>query len=340
MDEKKKLYPLAFTPLSQVKAWGNDTCVISDLESKDTLVNGGWLDENSLSDLMETYIDRLAGDNVFYFYGRQFPLSVRIIDVQGRTPVMACPDDVIASQRYDALGKKKLWYILDVKDNAKIGIGLRETLSATEFYEKCLDGSLASQMNSLCPSRGDAFLVEPCTLHYAQGVKILEVSECSELDFQVCSHAYSGEMEVAAAQAVIDFVKLERQDVQPLEGEADGAQEHLVQSEEFNVNKFDLKAALHISSVQADVFSIYSCVRGEASLQVATAAENEVYILKAGESLLVPAEVTDYFLTPMDTETVLLESTLPHKDFPEEYINQNVSASLGDDKPSLARTWS
>lgn len=340
MEEKKKLYPLSFTPITLSKPWGEETCAISDLESKNTLVNGGWLDENSLADLMETYIDRLAGDNVYYFYGRQFPLSVRWMDATGRTPVMVCPDDEVSSQRYDSLGRKKLWYIADIKANARIGIGLKEPLTASGFYYRCLDGTLAEAMNFISPEIGDAFLIEPGTVHYAEGVKILELSECSELDFQVCGHTEASDIESAAAEAVIDFVKLSASPIQKVKGIVDGAQLRLTQSEEFNINEFFLNEALHISSEQADVFSIYTCVRGEASLQVVAAAKNDVYILKAGESLLVPAEVTDYFLAPMSKDTILLEATLPHKEFPEEYINQNVAASVDDEKPSLARTWS
>ena len=73
---------------------------------------GGWLEGSTISEILETYLEDIVGENVYSFYGRQFPIMVKFMDIRGRMPLMVCPDDEVASQRYDTLGKVKLWYVV------------------------------------------------------------------------------------------------------------------------------------------------------------------------------------------------------------------------------------
>ena len=108
--EEKKLYPLKFCVLQDDYVWGTEEFLMADLGYRDSLVRSGWLAGNSIGELMDTYFDRIPGERAYDFYGRQFPLSVRRLKVRGRMPLRVSPGDEIAGQRYDLLGKEKLWY--------------------------------------------------------------------------------------------------------------------------------------------------------------------------------------------------------------------------------------
>ena len=103
----------------------------------------------------------------------------------------------------------------------------------------------------------------------------------------------------------------------------------IVERREFSVTKIDLKDAIHINTGTTDAFVIYVCVSGSASLQIQKEdAGIERYEVNEGGLVLVPAEVTDFFLVPQDRNTVLLEATVePHEDV-DQYIDPDVEATL------------
>ncbi|MDD6253645.1 MAG: hypothetical protein PUA96_06330, partial [Bacteroidales bacterium] len=77
---------------------------LADLGLKETEVMNGWLAGSTISEVMETYLERVTGETVYSYFGRQFPLLMRLFKVEERLPLMVCPDDGIAFQRYDTLG--------------------------------------------------------------------------------------------------------------------------------------------------------------------------------------------------------------------------------------------
>ena len=167
---EKKLYPLRFVPVASRKPWGgnvlvkdigkqfmecdeegNETAVtgdelvgesweIADMGFVDSVVSDGWLTGNTISDLMETYLERIVGESVYNHYGRQFPLLVKFLDINDKLSVQVHPDDEIAAERYDSLGKAEVWYILDVKPGAKIYCGFTKDVTAQELYDRCRRG--------------------------------------------------------------------------------------------------------------------------------------------------------------------------------------------------------
>ena len=97
--EEKRLYPLGFCSLADSYPWGTDEFLLADLGYRDSLIRDGWLAGNSMSELMDTYMDRVVGENAFEFWGRQFPLQVKRISVNGTMPLRVHPDAETAVQR-------------------------------------------------------------------------------------------------------------------------------------------------------------------------------------------------------------------------------------------------
>ncbi|MBR4980531.1 MAG: hypothetical protein IKY05_03405, partial [Bacteroidales bacterium] len=81
----KKIYPLLF----------KDSC------TENSVALNGFLQDNTLDEIIETYLGNLLGDNVFSFFQGNFPISVEIKREMQRTPIKVSPNNDLSLQRYE-----------------------------------------------------------------------------------------------------------------------------------------------------------------------------------------------------------------------------------------------
>lgn len=376
---EKKLYPLKFVPMASKKPWGGSVLVnelgkrfvecdkdgdetvlgtdtligesweLADMGLEDSVVADGWLAGNTISDVMETYLERVVGEKVYNYYGRQFPLLIKFLDIQNKLSVQVHPDDQIAAERYDALGKAELWYVMDASPEAKVYCGFNRDMTAQEFYDRCHNGTVLETLNVITPKKGDVIIIKPGTVHAADGgLLVAEIQESSILGFRL--YDWGRESDPATARPthleegidVIDYNKFDANNYKkgPLWGE-ESAHEHgpvvsLMDGPEFNVSKLILTDPLHIYTEKFESFIVYICMEGAASVQVPATKENgeaymENYELAKGETILIPAELPDFYLVPRDPSTVLLEAVVRPEDELDDYIDPDTEAFLEDE---------
>lgn len=322
MEEERKLYPLRFCSLQDEYYWGTEEFQLADLGYRDSLVREGWLAGNSMGELMDTYMDRIVGEEAYEFYGRQFPVCVRRIRVRGKMPLQAHPDDETASQRYDFLGKEKLWYVLRAGRDAGLCIGFKGDTDASAFYSGCSGEGPADLLNMIAPHKGQAFRIAPGTPHAAFGdVDILEIAESSPLDFRLCSwgeddsdsEQFDPQLTLTEALDFIDYGRFKA----PVSATAGT----MVDIPQFSVRKIELRDPLRVSGGEAGGFVLYSCIQGGASVRIPLPAGGADFRLTEGETMLVPAECTEFSLVPVESGTILL-ATEVHRVEKDKYINQ------------------
>lgn len=310
--EEKKLTPLRFLPDVREFPWGQAEYRLADLGFVDSMASEGWLGGNTLSDIMQTYLERVVGETSFDWYGTQFPVLVKRLDVKGRTSLHVNPDDEPAEQRYDAFGKTALWYVEACGPNARLFLGWKRDVTATECYRACQDGSVEDLLYSVKPVPGESYLVLPGQVHAAQDVKLLEIAEASELGFRLYDwNSQEREIHLEEALDLIDFKAFRKV-------ESDG--DLLAATPQFTVHRIDLKEPLKSHASEEDSFLIYICTAGSATLKA-----EKPYQLKPGDVLLVPSEVTDFFLIPTGANTSLLEVRLdprPENDIVSEPVEE------------------
>lgn len=324
MAEEKKLYPIRFAPIEDNES---ENVHIADLGYQDSLALDGWLASNTISEIMDMYMDRVVGEHVYEYYGRQFPILVKMLTGSERSPLLVHPDDEIAGQRFDFLGKAKLWYVTDVKPGSHICLGFKRDVGAEEFYMACRHGDVEKLLNLVEPEAGQSYFIKPGTVHAAgEGVKIMEISESSPLDFRLYNWGKELEGDEFDAslnlEAAFDFIDYKQyHNVQCALGEK-GVAEKLTDCEEFAVSKINLKDPLHIFGEQYDSFSVYTSVSGEAKVQVRDEdGKNQNYQIGEYQSILIPADVPDFFLLPMSEGTVLLETIVGRRTEKDSYIS-------------------
>ena len=376
---EKKLYPLKFVPVASRKPWGGSVLVndlgkrfvecdkdgnetvlgagiligesweLADMGQEDSVVAEGWLAGNTISEVMETYLERVVGEKVYNYYGRQFPLLIKFLDIQNKLSVQVHPDDEIAAERYDALGKAELWYVMDAAPDARIYCGFNKEMTAQEFYDRCNNGTVLDVLNVITPRKGDVIQIKPGTVHAADGgILVAEIQESSILGFRL--YDWGRESDPATARPthleegidVIDYNVFDNSLYRkgPLWGD-EATHEHgpvvsLAEGPEFNVSKLILTDPLHIYTEKFESFIVYVCVEGAASVQIPATKENgeayiENYEFAKGETILIPAELPDFYLVPRDPSTVLLEAVVQPEDQLDDYIDPDTEAFLEDE---------
>lgn len=340
MEEEKKLYPFKFCGLKDDYSWGSEEFLVADLGYRDSLVKEGWLAGNSLGEVMDTYIDRVVGDNVFTYWGRQFPVCLRRISCKGKMPLRVHPDDEIAQQRWDFLGKEKLWYVLRAGKDARVYLGFRQDTDAGTLYKACLDSSVEDLLNVVAPHAGQYLHIAPGTVHAAAGdIEILEVGESSPLDFCLCGWGETvSEEEFDPALNMVDALDFIDYKAWHHDEEECGCGHHhhheeevvskMIDIRQFCVTKLNLTDPLHIYSEKFESFILYTCVEGEANVQVDVLGQKAFFPIKKGETMLVPAECPDFFLVPSDRNTIVIETTIPPFEEVDPYINPDAPAHL------------
>lgn len=307
--EEKKLYPMRLRPIVDEYSWGSEEFKIADLGYRDSSITGGWLGGNTMGELMDTYMDRVVGENVYEYYGRQFPICIRQLHISGKYPIQVHPDDTVSRERYDFLGKEKLWIVLSAGKGAMIYLGFKDDSSPADIFSKT---DITSILNGVAPHEGQSFIIEPGTIYGAKGpIEILEISQSSPLDFlvsaqgeEVSQEQFDPSLNLTEALDFINFKawKATAKDYAP----------------KFSVNPLNLIAPVKVSTGKFDSFIIYYSIAGDASIE----AGGETFTLKQGNILLVPSDVEEFTLVPNDGKASIIEILMPHRDDPDSYVGR------------------
>ena len=296
-ESNKKLTPIKFLPDTIEMPWGTVEYRLADLGFVDSMASEGWLGGNTLSDIVQTYLERLVGETAFDWYGTQFPVMVKHLRVRGRTSLHVNPDDETAEQRYDAFGKTALWYVEECGPDARLYLGFKRDVTAAEFYEACQKGDVSKLLHTVTPKPGESYLITPGLVHAAKDVTLLEVAECSELWFRL--HDWGSTERELHLEEAIDLIDFRSWKATLAAPEASVPQ--------FTVHQIDLKEPLRSTAGLDDSFLIYICMQGSAAIRI---SEGESYGIRKGEVVLVPSEVEDFFILPTDKDTKILEVRL------------------------------
>ena len=314
-NENKKLTPMRFLSDRKEMPWGAVEYKLADLGFIDSMASEGWLKGNNLSDIMQTYLERVVGETSFNWYGTQFPVLVKKLTVKGRTSLHVTADDEVAEQRYDAFGKTALWYVEAAGPEAKLYLGFKDDITAADFYKACHENKVESLLHTVKPKAGESFLITPGMVHAAKDVTLIEIAEASELWFRL--HDWGSEERELHLEEAFDLIDFQRYRVKR-DTEGKGA---IAITPQFTVNKIALTQPLKSTRDEDDTFLLYYCTRGVADIQ----ADKVNYKMKEGDLILVPAETNEFFLLPETSDAELLEIRMdprPENDIVSEPVDE------------------
>lgn len=301
MNKSKKLYPFKFEADCRIL---NENSVIAN----------GFLSENSIDDVLDTYLGEIVGNDNFQYYKGIFPIKITVdkIEKEG-LPLQAHPDNLTASERYMAIGKAKLWHITKSSPSTVLYMGFEEQMDAERFYNGCIDNTIIQQMHMVCPKAGDYIYIKPGCVHAVKGeLEFIEISQNSDITYHLTGD--DAAMEIAEAIDVVGYTPEaeEQYRISGIEGDVT-----IANTSGFIVKHIALTGALEKAPQES--FIIYICLNGQANIKV----NGTTYDFKKGEMVLVPAGMDGFVMENGCDNTRLLEVYLPKVADIEEDLYMN-----------------
>lgn len=340
---KQTIYPYKFVVESKERVWGGNTLElrygkpskgdrigetweICGFEDDSSVIANGYLAENSLFDVIETYMDEIVGEDNYKRFGNEFPLLMKMLDIEDRLSIQVHPNDDTAFDRHNSYGKTEAWYVLDAKPGAKVYMGFNRDITPVEFLQRASDGTLEEVLNVYEPKKGDFFFIESGIVHAAGGgVVIAEVQQLSDVTYRIYDWGREFDPQTAREMHVelaIDCINYKKYDESKYF--ISGSAHHhgsLVKSKYFNVTPFRTKDTIHIYTEQYNSFIVYFCAEGEAAIKMKSDGVEQQFPIAQGEWVLIPASAPDFYITPINGEMNILEFYIEPQQEVDSYIN-------------------
>lgn len=318
------LYPLKFQPILKDKIWGGnklksifnkaaetyklgESWELSGYENDESVVTNGFLAGNNIAELIEIYMGELVGEKNFDEFGHTFPLLFKLIDANQNLSIQVHPNNEVAIERHNTLGKTEMWYVVDAEEDGKLVIGFSKDCTQETYLEALENDQVENLLQSISVKKGDVFFIPAGLVHaIGKGVVIAEIQQSSDITYRIYDYKRvddnGNERELHTEQAldVIDFKASinPKTSYQVVENQISP----LVSCEFFTTNmlKFDKAITRNYGSI--DSFVVYMCLEGSFVL----ICNDEKLNVNKGETILIPACINEIDLIP-DNEAVLLE---------------------------------
>ncbi|MBO7764037.1 MAG: class I mannose-6-phosphate isomerase [Bacteroidales bacterium] len=325
---KKQLYPLKFKSIPKERVWGGnrfgtaigESWVISGFEEESSDISNGYLEGNALYDIIETYMGEIVGDETYKYFGNEFPLLIKILDIKDKLSVQVHPDDETAYDRHNSYGKSEAWYILDAEEDSVIYMGFNRDMDPNEFYQRCKEGKVEECLNCFHPKKGDFFYIEPGTVHSAgKGLVIAEIAQICDVTYRLYDWGRENDPKTARqmhhelAFDCINYTKFDT-DANYIPATHRHEQHILTENPYFKVTSLDLSDPLHIYTEKYESFILYCCVKGGAQIGEGGCTISE------GEWVMIPAGYSDFILSATQKETTLLEVYIVKQEEKDSYV--------------------
>jgi mannose-6-phosphate isomerase len=319
-----ELYPIKFEPVLKDKIWGGSSLVknygkkadlsrfigesweLSAIHDNLSVISNGFLAGNNIEEIIEVYMGDFTGEVVFEKYGIEFPLLIKLIDAKQDLSVQVHPDDKIARERHNAYGKTEMWYILESEPFSKIYTGFTHQITKDIFNSALLEGNLKSLLNAERAEYGDVFFTPAGRIHaIGAGTVLVEIQQTSDITYRIFdwdrkdNKGKSRDMHVDLALDAIDYkaagINKITKELTP------DKTDNLVSCPYFHTNILQFGSLIRKDYNIIDSFIIYICIAGEFIIHWDKGAE----IVTKGETVLLPAMITDVVLEPRPEARVL-----------------------------------
>ncbi|MDP4205017.1 MAG: mannose-6-phosphate isomerase [Bacteroidota bacterium] len=328
MEEiREGLYPLKFSPILKDKIWGGSklkTCFnkefaplpnagesweLSGVEGNISEITNGYLAGNDLQDLIEVFMGELVGDKVYERFGEEFPLLIKFIDANDDLSIQVHPGDELSKERHNAFGKTEMWYVLQADPGAKLISGFSKQIDKEVYLKHLEENTLEEILNSEEVKAGDVFFIPAGRVHaIGKGLLIAEIQQTSDVTYRIYDYnrrddkGETRELHTELALDAIDFTY--HDNYRTKYTAAPNESSELVTCQYFTTNLLTLGKSIEKDYNDLDSFIIYICLEGEYILGYNSGQTLKV---QKGETILVPACLENFTLSPVTEEVKLLE---------------------------------
>ncbi len=302
------LYPLKFQPIFKHRIWGGnklqtqlnknipageiigESWELSAIPGDESVVINGDLAGDTLTDLLEVYMDDLVGEEVFAEHEFEFPLLFKFIDANDKLSIQVHPSDELAFERHDCLGKTEIWYVVNAEPDAELIIGFNQNIDKETYLQHLEAGTLETILRKVKVQAGDVYFIPAGLVHaIGKGILIAEIQQSSDITYRLYDYnrvdkdGNSRELHTEQAFDAIDFDSNTISKVNyPNEKNKLVPIKH---SEHFNVGKLVFNKTIEKDYSELDSFVVYMCISGEFEIVYPEGKE----LVRKGETVLIPA---------------------------------------------------
>ena len=307
---KNNLYPLQFESILKERIWGGtklkdvlnkpitsnitgESWEISTVENDVSIVSNGFFKGKSLNELILEFPNEILGEKVISKFGAQFPLLFKFLDAREDLSIQVHPNDELAQKRHNSFGKTEMWYVMQADDDARLIVGFKNDSSKEEYVKYLENNNLLELLDSKKVSVGEVYFLATGTVHaIGAGTVIAEIQQTSDITYRlydfdrVDANGNKRDLHIDLALDAINYHKISAErEYSKIENQSN----EMVDCNYFTTHFIPLNGHYTIHR-NSDSFYVYMCVDGKFELEV----ENKKFHYKKGDTVLIPAHITDY----------------------------------------------
>lgn len=300
-----------------VEAPVGESWEVSAVPSSPSVIANGRLKGQLLTEVIARHPEEILGKSVAQRYNNELPLLVKFIDAERDLSIQVHPNDEMAQREHGKMGKSEMWYIIDAKPGAYLYAGFKELLSSEKYGQMVADGTICEALARHEVKKGDVFYLPAGRVHaICSGILLAEVQQSSDVTYRIFDYNRPGmdgkprELHNELAEKALDFEVLD--EYRTIYNDDIHRANHCIDSPYFNVRVVDITESFHRNLLKYDSFIISMCLKGDCIFRIRSTQES--IILKEGYSCLIPAEIADYDVIPVNGKTKLLDAFVDMKD--------------------------
>ncbi len=313
-EVKEMLYPLRFEKVFIEKVWGGrefekslnmslpekvnigESWEVSAHPNGMSIIENGPLKGRTLQEVYDEYKGKLTGEKVYKEYKEKFPLLIKYLDVNDRLSIQVHPDDKVALEKHNELGKSESWFIMEASDDATLIMGMKEGITREEFLRKAKKNDFTGLFEEIKVKKGDLIDITPGMVHASLSGSVLfaEIQENSDITYRIYdfdrveSNGKKRELHLDEAADVIDFNK--KAVVINTDFSGKERRKTIIRKKYYSIDK--VKIDEEMEDISKGSMIIYSILEGSGELIFKNEkGEDESLKIKKGESLLIPPHI-------------------------------------------------
>ena len=320
------LYPLKFKPVYHDKIWGGnrlrtvlgkdygtlpncgESWEVSGVEGNISEVQNGFLEGNSLQELVEIYMGDLVGDKIYKRFGDEFPLLIKFVDAEQDLSVQVHPNDELSKKRHNAYGKTEMWYVVAAEKGALINSGFNQEVTKEKYLNYFHQGKLSELLHYDEVFPGDVFFIPAGRVHaIGKGALVAEIQQTSDVTYRIFDYNRkdkNGNERELHTDLALDAISFDyRENYKTGYQSVKNSSSEIVSCEYFTTSLLEFDKEIEKDYNQLDSFVIYMNLEGEFEIVY----EDGKVAVKKGETILIPANLETFRLLPVSKEVKTLE---------------------------------
>ncbi|VXB51160.1 Mannose-6-phosphate isomerase [Flavobacterium sp. 9AF] len=314
-----KLYPLLFDPIFKERIWGGtklktylnktitsgitgESWEISTVPNDVSVVSNGTLKGKNINELIALYGEDFLGKSVIERFGNEFPLLFKFIDAKEDLSIQLHPNDELAKKRHNSFGKTEMWYVMQADANARLVVGFKEDSNKEAYLNHLQNKNLVAILNEVPVKKGDVFFLETGTIHaIGAGIVIAEIQQTSDITYRIYDWDRvdaNGNGRELHTDLALDAINYKKTDSKIEYSNTINDSNKVVDCSYFKTNFISLKGSFNWQKKQ-EAFTVLMCTEGDFEFLY----EGDKYVLKAGNTILLPAVIAH--LTLQGDATIL-----------------------------------